>query len=43
MVLTFSMTAARFHLTPTNSSQIGPEFAGAIRPNRALWMKVETI
>jgi len=43
MVLTFSMTAARFRLTPTDPSQIGAQFAGTIRPNRALWMKVETI
>lgn len=41
MVLTFSMAAARFHLTPTDSKEIGAQFAGTIRPDRALWMKVE--
>ena len=35
MVLTFSMAAARFRLTPTDSGEIEPRFAGAIRPDRA--------
>jgi cytochrome P450 len=43
MVLTFSMTAARFNLTPTQPGEINAEFAGTTRPDRALWMKVETI
>jgi cytochrome P450 len=41
MVLTFSMVAARFRLTPTETAPIGARFAGTIRPNRSLWMKVE--
>jgi cytochrome P450 len=41
MVLTFSLTAARFRLTPTVPGEIGAQFAGTVRPNRALWMKVE--
>jgi cytochrome P450 len=41
MVLTFSLTAASFSLTPTVPGEIGAQFAGTVRPTRALWMKVE--
>ena len=43
MVLTFSMAAAKYRLTPIDSGEITPHFSGAIRPNRPLWMKVKTI
>ena len=42
MVLTFSMAAARYRLTPIDSGEIEARFSGTIRPNRPLWMKVET-
>jgi cytochrome P450 len=41
MVLTFSMAAARYRLTPTETGEIGAQFAGTIRPNRPLWMKID--
>jgi cytochrome P450 len=43
MVLTFSMATSRFCLTPTEPGEIAAQFAGTVRPNRALWMKVEAI
>ena len=43
MVLTFSLTAARYRLTPTTPGEIEARFAGAIRPDQSLWMKVEKI
>lgn len=42
MVLAFSMVSARFNLTPTEPGEIIEQFAGTLRPNRTLWMKVET-
>jgi cytochrome P450 len=41
MILTFSMTAARYNLTSTNPAEIVEEFAGALRPDRPLWLRVE--
>lgn len=41
MTLTFSLTAARYNLTPIDAGEIKPQFAGTTRPDRALWMKVE--
>ena len=41
MVLTFSLASARFRLTPTEPVEIVEQFAGALRPDRNLWMKVE--
>jgi cytochrome P450 len=43
MVLTFSMAAARYRLTPTQPGEIGAVFSGSVRPDRSLWMKVEKI
>jgi cytochrome P450 len=43
MVLTFSMAAARYRLTPIDSGKIEAHFSGTVRPNRPLWMKVEKI
>ncbi len=41
MVLTFSMASARYRLTRTETDEINEEFAGTLRPNRTLWMRVE--
>ncbi len=43
MVLTFSLASARYRLTPTEPVEIAEQFAGALRPDRDLWMKVEKI
>lgn len=43
MVLTLSMATARFRFSPTQPGEIKAQFAGAIRPDRDLWMKVEAI
>ncbi len=41
MVLTFSMASARYKLTRTETAEIVEEFAGTLRPNRTLWMRLE--
>jgi cytochrome P450 len=43
MVLAFSMVSARYRLTRTETGKITEQFAGALRPDRNLWMKVERI
>ena len=43
MVLTFSMAAARYRLTPIDSGEIEAHFSGTIRPERPLWMKLKEI
>ena len=41
MVLTFSMASARYKFTRTETDEIVEEFAGTLRPNRTLWVKVD--
>jgi cytochrome P450 len=43
MVLTFSLASRRFRLTPPAPVEIVELFAGALRPDRNLWMRVESI
>jgi hypothetical protein len=40
-VQTFSLTAARYNLALAEPVEISAQFAGTVRPDRALWMKVE--